>query len=66
MTEAFGLYALAGKVTSFVAPLLVAFATDASGSQRVGVTPILALFLVGLVLMVWVRADGAQARRRQA
>ena len=46
-------------------PLLVAFATDASGSQRVGVTPILALFLVGLVLMVWVRADGAEARRRQ-
>ena len=53
-------------MTSFVAPLLVAFATDASGSQRVGVTPILALFLVGLVLMVWVRADGAEARRRQA
>ena len=66
MTEAFGLYALAGKVTSFLAPLLVAFATDASGSQRVGVTPILALFLVGLVLMVWVRADGAEVRRRQA
>ena len=66
MTEAFGLYALAGKVTSFVAPLLVAFATDASGSQRVGVTPILALFLVGLVLMVWVRADGGHTRRRQA
>ena len=66
MTEAFGLYALAGKMTSFVAPLLVAFVTDASVSQRVGVTPILALFLVGLILMVWVRADGAEARRRQA
>ena len=64
MTVAFGLYALAGKVTSFVAPLLVAFATDASGSQRIGVTPVLMLFLVGLVLMAWVRADGPDAPRR--
>ena len=58
MTEAFGLYALAGKATSFVAPLLIALATDASGSQRIGVTPLLLLFLIGLALMWWVRADG--------
>ena len=63
MTEAFGLYALAGKVTSFAAPFLIAVATEASGSQRVGVTPILFLFLVGLVAMVWVDARGATAGR---
>ena len=61
MTEAFGLYALAGKVTSFVAPFLIAVATKASGSQRVGITPILFLFLVGLVAMAWVDARGATA-----
>ena len=61
MTEAFGLYALAGKVTSFAAPFLIAVATEASGSQRVGITPILFLFLVGLVAMAWVDARGATA-----
>ena len=59
MTEAFGLFALAGKVTSFATPFLIAVATEASGSQRVGVTPILFLFLVGLVGMAWVDARGA-------
>ena len=58
MTEAFGIYALAGKATSFLAPFLIALATDLTGSQRIGVTPVLLLFLAGLVLMLWVRADG--------
>ena len=74
MTEAFGLFALAGKVTSFAAPFLIdhlnpleshklAVATEASGSQRVGVTPILFLFLVGLVGMAWVDAHEGRAGR---
>ena len=58
MAEAFGLYALTGKATSFIAPFLVALATDLSGSQRVGVVPILALLAIGLVLMAWVRPEG--------
>lgn len=58
MTEAFGLYALAGKATSFIAPATIAFATWASGSQQIGVTPLIALFLLGLVLLRWVRAEG--------
>ena len=58
MTEAFGIYALAGKATSFLAPFLIALMTDLTGSQRVGVTPVLFLFLVGLMLMAWVRANG--------
>ncbi len=58
MAEAFGIYALAGKATSFLAPFLIALMTDITGSQRIGITPVLLLFLVGLVLMLWVRADG--------
>ncbi len=58
MAEAFGLYALTGKATSFIAPFLVALATDLSGSQRMGVVPILVLLAVGLVLMAWVRPEG--------
>lgn len=58
MTEAFGLYALSGKATTFVAPALIAVATDISGNQRLGVTPLIALFAIGLVLLIWVKAEG--------
>ena len=54
MVEAFGLYALAGKSTSFVAPLLIGTVTYVTGSQQLGVTPLIALFLIGLILIVWV------------
>ncbi|MFP4405023.1 MFS transporter [Rhodosalinus sp.] len=58
MTEAFGLYALAGKATSFLAPLSIGFATWATGSQQLGVTPLIALFLLGLVLLAFVKPEG--------
>ena len=61
MTEAFGLYALAGKATSFVAPLSIGIVTAMTGSQQLGVTPLLALFLLGLVLMAFVRANPTHA-----
>ena len=58
MTEGFGLYGLAGKATSFIAPLSIGAVTSLSQSQQVGVTPLIVLFLLGLVLLVWVRPDG--------
>ncbi len=60
MTEAFGIYALAGKATSFVAPFLIGVVTLASESQRIGVTPVIALFVIGLVLLIWVKPDGRE------
>ena len=54
MTEAFGLYALSGRATAFLAPGLVALVTDLTQSQRLGILPIIMLFLIGLVLLVWV------------
>jgi len=62
MAEAFGLYALTGKATSFLAPFLVGLATDLSGSQRVGVVPILGLLAAGLALMIPVRPEGDHGR----
>jgi len=59
MTEAFGLYALAGKATSFLAPFLVAVVTDATGSQQAGVVPLVVLFLGGLGLLWFVKPQGA-------
>ncbi|MBO6882812.1 MAG: MFS transporter [Marivita sp.] len=61
MTEAFGLYALSGKATSFLAPLLIGITTYATGSQQLGVSPVIGLFLIGLVLLLWVNLNGKQA-----
>lgn len=61
MTEAFGLYALAGKATSFLAPFLIGVVTLATGSQQIGVSPLIGLFLIGLILLIWVRPDGDHA-----
>lgn len=58
MTEAFGLYALSGKATSFLAPALIAIASDVTGSQRLGITPVVGLFIIGLTLLIWVKRDG--------
>jgi len=63
MTETFGLYALAGKATSFIAPLSIGIVTAATGSQSLGVTPLIVLFLVGLLLLRWVKPEGERPIR---
>ena len=63
MTEAFGLYALSGKATAFLAPFLIYVFTSLSGSQRIGVAPIVLLLVAGLVMLPWVKARGVEERR---
>ncbi|MEO1424131.1 MAG: MFS transporter [Pseudomonadota bacterium] len=58
MGQSFGLYALAGKATAFIAPLSIAWVTMETGSQQIGVTPLVFLFLAGLVVLYWVDPDG--------
>jgi UMF1 family MFS transporter len=58
ITEAFGLYALSGKATSFLAPALIALTSQITGSQRLGVSPVVGLFIIGLVLLIWVKPKG--------
>lgn len=62
MTEAFGLYALSGKATAFLAPALIAIASDLTGSQRLGITPVVGLFILGLFLLIWVKPNGDFAK----
>ncbi|WP_135081055.1 MFS transporter [Terasakiella sp. SH-1] len=50
-TELFGLYALSGKATAFLGPLLVAFVTDLFLSQRAGMATILLFLVIGLACM---------------
>jgi UMF1 family MFS transporter len=61
MTEAFGLYALSGKATSFLAPMLIGVTSDLTGSQRLGITPVVGLFIIGLILLAWVKPKGVSA-----
>ncbi|WP_373050635.1 MFS transporter [Thalassovita aquimarina] len=58
MVESFGLYALAGKATSFLAPMLIGVASTISQNQQLGVSPLIALFLIGLILLRWVKPEG--------
>lgn len=47
----FGLFALSGKVTAFLGPLLVGWITVAADSQRAGMASVVGLFLIGLALL---------------
>lgn len=60
-TEAFGIFALSGKVASFITPFLIAVVSHFSQSARIGISPVILLFLVGLVLLLWVKPRGEQA-----
>nr|WP_185803072.1 MFS transporter [Pontibrevibacter nitratireducens] len=62
MTQSFGLYGLAGKATAFLGLFLIGFVTDVTSSQRLGVTPVVGLFVLGLVLLIWVRPKGDMSR----
>lgn len=56
--ESFGLFALSGKATAFLAPGLIAASTAATGSTQLGYLPLIFLFLIGLILLRWVNKDG--------
>ncbi|WP_299349368.1 MFS transporter [uncultured Shimia sp.] len=57
-TESFGLYGLSGRATAFLAPILIGVATVLTGSARLGVSPVILLFLLGLILLRWVNPKG--------
>lgn len=54
VTQYFGLLALSGKVTSFMAPLAVGIVTAVTASQSAGMSVVLVFFGVGLFLLLWV------------
>jgi len=55
ITQYFGLFAFSGKVTAFLAPLLVALVTAVSQSQRLGMSAIALFLMTGIALMLPVR-----------
>ncbi|TQS71527.1 MFS transporter [Rhodobacteraceae bacterium] len=65
ITEQFGLYALCGKATAFIAPLSIGIVTHISGTQSLGITPIIVLFVFALVLLNWVNPDPSRQDTRR-
>lgn len=61
-TEAFGLFALTGKATAFLAPALITLFTVISGNTQLGFLPVIFLFIIGLILLRWVNKDGDRAQ----
>lgn len=58
-TEAFGLYALSGKCTAFIAPFCIGVFTTLTGDQRLGISvPLIVLFIIGMILLKWVKPLG--------
>ncbi len=53
-TEFFGFFALSGKITSFLGPIALGTVAQLVASQRAGVATVIAFFVVGGVLLVWV------------
>ena len=58
ITQFFGLFALSGKVTSFLGPFLVGVVTAATSSQKAGMAVLIGFFLTGFALLVCVRKPG--------
>jgi UMF1 family MFS transporter len=55
IAQYFGLFALTGKVTSFVGPLLVGTITAFTASQKAGMATLVVFFVAGLALLSRVR-----------
>jgi MFS transporter, UMF1 family len=55
IAQYFGLFALTGKVTSFVGPLLIGIITAVTASQKAGMAVLVAFFVAGLALLARVR-----------
>ncbi len=58
-TRIFGLYALAGKATAFTGPLALGIVVQWSGSQRLGMTVVIALLAGGMMILFSVKEPSA-------
>jgi MFS transporter, UMF1 family len=55
MGQFFGIFSLMGRVTSFLAPLVIGVVTSVTHSQRAGFSMVLGFLIVGLVLLTRVK-----------
>ena len=55
--EFYGFYSMAGSVTVWIAPMVVAYVTMVTNSQRAGMAAISLLFIVGIAILFTVKSD---------
>ncbi len=59
--EFFGLFALSGRATAWMAPLAIGIVTTATQSNRLGVACVLFFLVLGFFLLLWVREERTPA-----
>jgi UMF1 family MFS transporter len=64
LAQFFGLFALSGKLTSFMGPFLVATVTALTASQKAGVSVLVLFFLAGGILLASARISGGSGAPR--
>jgi UMF1 family MFS transporter len=64
--EFFGFFAFSGKLTAFVGPFALSELTDATGSQRIGVSVVVVLFVLGLGMLLSVDESKGLTERKIA
>ncbi|WP_315800760.1 MFS transporter [Bradyrhizobium sp. SZCCHNS3002] len=57
VAQYFGMFALTGKVTSFIGPLLIGTITAVTASQKAGMAVLVLFFATGLLLLARVSSD---------
>jgi UMF1 family MFS transporter len=57
IAQYFGLFALTGKVTSFIGPLLIGLVTAYTASQKAGMAVLVVFFVTGMALLMRVREE---------
>jgi len=55
VAQFFGLFALTGKVTAFIGPMLIGLITALTASQKGGLAVLVLFFVAGLALLATVR-----------
>jgi UMF1 family MFS transporter len=64
-TEMFGLYAFSGRITAFIGPWVLGLATYHFHTQRAGMGTILVFFLIGGLLMLFVKEPTISRNQRK-
>jgi MFS transporter, UMF1 family len=64
-TQFFGLFALSGTLTAFLAPLLVATTTAWFESQRAGFASLASLMIIGAVMLLFVKEEQAKVAGKE-
>jgi UMF1 family MFS transporter len=62
IAQYFGLFALTGKVTSFMGPLLIGAVTAITASQKAGMATLVIFFVAGLALLAQVEDQPSSSR----